>query len=319
MFRAESVGTDTTHYLDLYGSMKSYIGMSFTANLGRSLEILFSSIVTLVANFNLPSRFIVIFLSVTTFLFLHLAFKRFTISYPIGVLLYLITFYLSSFNIARQMCAASILLYGFTFLFETNRKKYYYIILVLLATTIHGSSLVYLSLFCFRFLNPNFIRKKTYISIAVCYFCVNILFPFDISAIIIGLLGSGSSYTYYAARAITHGRSFFGALEDIMVFIPLILIFNQCVKSQLDKFDLLFYITIVCTFLISNMQSDISRVLFPIIMFQIIYISHKVYTRKISIYNIAIVIFIFVKMFFTLYGASQGLGQVSPYLIDFNL
>lgn len=321
MFRGKDVGTDTANYLDIYGGMESYLSLSFTGSIGRNLELLFSMLVKSVAYCGLPSRVIVASMSSVTFLFLFLALRRFKASLSFGTLMFVLTYYLSSLNIARQICADSIVLYAFTFIIENISKKNIlkYVFWVLLATLIHASSIVFIGLVFLFFIKASFFSKRKLIAIALILFLINSVSPFNLSSIILKFLGTDSSYAaHYSERAVTFGRSIWGLLEDFTLLISLLWIFKKYVNTKLNLSDLIFYFSIIITFLSSNLQADISRIFYPIIMFQILYLSKMIYERKMSVKSLPLLLFVFVKTFFCLLSVSEGVGGIVPYVISFN-
>lgn len=159
-FRGEGVGNDTDQYLNSkYQFVRAYYNPTFwnffdfeITDFGSALEILSNSVYRIIFEFGLDSRFILFFFAAISYSFLYLAFKSFKVNLFYGIAFYLILGYLfQSFNISRQISAACILLYAYSFLLE-NRKKGYFFALIFLATLIHSFSIIYIFAYFLKYL-----------------------------------------------------------------------------------------------------------------------------------------------------------------------
>lgn len=316
VFRAESVGTDTKNYTDIQGMMQlyeyDYDGVAFSKN----MEVISSSLYEFVYNNSLSSRTPIVFFSLVTFMFLFLALKRSNLSYSIGLMVFLILFYLSSFNIARQICACSIVLYSYTFLFKKSKKRYLFFVFVLIASFIHVASIFFIVLYPIRYINKIPFNKKILIAIATFLFLLNIISPINLSEYLTTTFGDISFSEIYSERAITGSRSIMGILQDVVKFVSLILIFNYGRNNkECSSIDFLFYLSIIATIFSANAHSDVARIFLPLEFFQILYLPYLYHQNKNFIKSPGFLSFVTVYTFFTLWGASIGSGELIPYVL----
>lgn len=318
MFRAESVGTDTANYTD-YSSKISKFVIDYDGDfqIGRMLEISYLSTVMWLYENDYSPRLLICLMSIITFLFLFLSLKRMNLSYGIGVLTFMIVFYLASFNIARQICACSIILYSYTFLFEKNSKKYLFFLFIILATTFHASSILYLSMYIFRYINTDIFKKTTLTYIAISLFIINIIYPLPLSEWLTSTFSSLSYAETYSANSVTQSRSIFGILYSFIQFLPYIIIFVKCNKEKLNIQDIIFYLSIISLILSSTANSDFARIFLPLQVFQILYITNLYAEKRLKLNKAPFYYFIALNTLLVLYGASTGSGEVVPYIIDF--
>lgn len=316
MFRAETVGTDTSTYMDIFHMFKSYEYEDEFQLLGRGSEILISYLYFVIYNNSLSPRLIIAFMSVTTFVFLYLSLKRSKLPYSVGVLTFLILFFFSSLNISRQICACSITLYACTYLFENSRKKYLFFVFCLLASTIHSSSIICIVLYAIRYANFINVNKRTLVVIACMLFIANVVLPFNISEILISKFGTSMYAELYSDRAITSSRSFMGLMQDFLVFSSLIAVFIYNKEKKPSKPELIFYLTILFTLLSSNAHSDVSRIFLPITIFQVLYMAYIYKIKPSFIKSPHFLLFVSINTFFTLWKISTGAFEVIPYVLD---
>lgn len=317
MFRAESVGTDTANYTDFSDTITS-LSFDYNGNfqIGSMLEFSYLSARLWIYENNYSPRFLICLMSAITFLFLYLSLKRSRLPFGIGVLVFTVLFYLASFNIARQICACSIILYAYTFLFENGLKKYLFFFFIILATSFHASSLLYLSMYAFRYIKVDAFKKSILTYIALSLLVVNIVYPLPISEWLVSLFGNISYAEIYADRAVTNSRSIFGIIYTIIQVLPSILVFSKCNKEKLNIKDFIFYISIILLILSSTANSDFARIFLPVQVFQVLYIAILYAENRLN--KESFYIFIVLNALLTLYGASTGSGEVVPYIIDFN-
>lgn len=312
-FRADSVGTDTINYLNSTGQMVLDDSM-----LGKNVELIYASVVRLIANHHLSPRLLIIFMSFVTMFFLHKTLRKFDKSYFLGLLVYTIIFYLSTYNIARQLCACSIVMYSYTFLYQRSSKRYHFYICVILATLIHLSSIVYILLYFVLFVPERKLNKSVFCIIAICLFFINIVYPINISELIVKVSRGYITYSnLYADIAVTQSRSFMGIMTDLLKFIALIWIFIDGAESLLSHKDIFFYGVILAFIFSNNANADIARIFLPMLSYQVIYICELYGKNKLKRSSISLLYYIFVNLFFTLYSVSIGSGELIPYKLSF--
>lgn len=318
MFRAESVGTDTANYIDYSSKISSFV-IDFDGGfkVSRMLEISYLSTVMWLYENDYSPRLLICIMSIITFLFIFLSLKRMNLSYGIGVLIFTIVYYLLSLNIARQICACTIILYSYTFLFEKSRKKYLFFIYILLATSFHATSILYLSMYMFRYIKTDIFKKSTLTHIAISLFVINIIYPLPLSEWLVSTFSSLSYSETYSERSVTYTRSIFGILYSFIQFLPYIIIFVKCNKEKLNTQDFIFYLSIISLILSSTANSDFARIFLPLQIFQVLYITNLYAENRLKINKAPFYYFIAINTLLVLYGASTGSGEVVPYIIDF--
>lgn len=319
MFRADSVGTDTFAYMDVEGMLYSYGVNSGDSLFGKSSELITVALYLIMYYYSLSPRLAIIFFSILTFFFLYLSLKKLKLSYTIGLLTFVVFFYLSSFNIARQICACSIILYASTYLIE-NTRRYLFFVFVALASFIHAASILGIVLFFVSLVkNLPFSRKQlTYIAIVL--FIFNMVSPFNVVEMLVSLFSNISFAQTYSDIAATESRSLMGLIQDASKFFVAILLFNYGAANRNMKFiDWLYYCTVLAIVFSANMHSDVARAFLPIEFLKILYISYLYKTDERFIRSRSFVSFMFVNIFFTLWGVSIGSGEMIPYRLSVSL
>lgn len=320
MFRGERVGTDTATYMDIHRMVLLYEYDYGGGILSKNWEFISSTLYNVIYNNSLSPRLAIVFFSLLTFIFLFLSLKRTKLSYGIGCIIFLILFYLSSFNIARQICACSIVLYACTFLFEKSNKKYLFFVYVFLASFIHAVSLIFVAVYLVRFIREVPYKRTTLTVVAGIIFLFNLVSPINLSELLTTLLGDVSYAEIYSDRAITTSRSFMGIMQDFAKFLVAILVLNYGgIAKKVTLPDLLFYLSIIAAIFSANAHSDIARIFLPIDFFQILYFPYIYQYNRKFIHSLPFFSFIFIHAFFTLWGAAMGSGEVVPYVLDVSL
>lgn len=155
-FRGQNVGADTIAYLDkTYIAAHSEIDSSLISieGWGSQVELLTRLLYKLITNLDLDPRFVLIIFSFVTLLFFSKAIQRFKVNLAFALVFYVVLgFYFRSFNIARQLCSVSILLYSFSYLQERGIKQYFFFIGVVLATLIQSFSIIFALVYFFKFI-----------------------------------------------------------------------------------------------------------------------------------------------------------------------
>lgn len=138
MFRALSVGTDTSHYYEYF----SHLDIEDV----RGTEYGWFLINYLCKNiFNSYTLFLGI-VATLTFIFISKAIFDNSKNIAFSLFLYIVLyFYFNSFNISRQILAASIFLFATRYILQQNFGKYLFWILI--STSIHTSAIITLPFF----------------------------------------------------------------------------------------------------------------------------------------------------------------------------
>lgn len=171
--RGYNVGTDTLNYLYNYNHLdfKDIRGTEYGWYLLSWIcKNIFSSY-----------RLLIFIVSFFTVYYLSKAIKRSSTNWCLSLYYYIsFYFFFQSLNISRQLLAASILLYAFTFIKEKKITKY--LLLTLLATSIHTSALVVIPLY---FIRKMVIPKIGGIILIICSFMMTTkIIPFVVSFMI---------------------------------------------------------------------------------------------------------------------------------------
>ncbi|HBF67823.1 MAG TPA: hypothetical protein DDW20_00665 [Firmicutes bacterium] len=311
-FRGETVGTDTVSYLDL--AVKD-IDVS---EMLRRPEFIYYSLANFLLIKGLSMRYLILFFSVVTFAFLYLSAKRTNASITLVSFVFLLLFYFYSFNIARQIAAVSIILYGYTFINENSlRKRCNFFLLVSLATLFHASSMLAIIAYFFRKVS---LPSRMLFGIACVLFLVNIISPFNIMVLFENLFSDSFYASKYASEANIYERSGFGILVDVINIMIMLFVFLLQTKGRKTEFnDNLFLFSVLSTMLSTSLNSNVGRVVFIFSIFQVLYLSD--FFEKKDVFPTVKLIFvcwIVFNAFFDLYNASNGYGDIVPYIIDFN-
>lgn len=318
MFRAETVGTDTTTYMNFSENINKFTSDSGDGfNIGGMIEFSYLTIVIFLYQFELSPRILIILMSCISFLFLFLTLKRLKLSYNIGILIFFLVFYIPSLNIARQICACCIILYAYTFLFERGKLKYLFFTFIAIATSFHASSILYLALYLFRY-NMKFYKKSLFF-FALGFLFINMVYPLPISEWITSSFGSMTYSKLYSDRSVTQARSIFGILYTLMHFSAYFIIFFKYSSYRLNKMDLIFYCSIIALIISSTAHSDFARIFLPLNFFQIIYICTLFKLRKLKLYDYPFIYYILINVILVTYSLAMGAGEVIPYKIELNL
>ena len=185
-FRGLSVGTDTVNYEEIFYSCTDLLSIAI-----RGYEILLYFIYYIIHSFDGTYQTA---LFIQTILFLlplsYVFYKKF--SKPIIPLFFLfaLNFYLSEFNISRQMIAVSFIV--LSAYFYENKKYVFTAIPFVLACLLHNSAIIALLIFPLSFITLN----KSYILLAVI---ASLILPLaiDFSSLFSTVVGSVESISYY--------------------------------------------------------------------------------------------------------------------------
>lgn len=152
-FRGEGVGNDTAAYMDSHsiqyrGTVLADISNLEFDDLGNKVEILNNLLDKIVYDSGMQPRWIIIFYSTIMMVFLWMALRRYKVNIAYALAFYvLLSFFFLSFNIARQFCAISIVLYAFSYLQEGAKYKYLFFLWIIVASLIHSFAIVCIPVF----------------------------------------------------------------------------------------------------------------------------------------------------------------------------
>lgn len=310
-FRGENVGTDTIHYLNFGVEV-----LDFDTMIKRP-EFIYYSFGNFLLIKGISMKYLILFFSIITFSFLYLSARRTNTSITLVAVVFLLLFYFHSFNIARQITAASIVLYAYTFVDENSvRKRCCFFLFVALAILLHASSMLAIIVYFLRNIrfSPNLI-----IGLMLGFFFLNALIPINIMTVFEKISPNSFYALKYADVAGIYKRSLIGILVDFINMVIMVCVFYLQTKGKKTSFsDNLFVLSILLQFLSVSLDSDVGRVVFIFSIYQVLYLS-KCFEQKamVSDVKITFVCWIIFNAFFVLYNAAIGYGAVVPYTIDF--
>lgn len=172
-FRGEGVGNDTDAYMDAHSIQYRGTVLADFANLefddiGSKVEILTNLINKIVYDSGMPPRWIIIFYSTIMMVFLLAALRRFNVNIAYALAFYvLLSFFFFSFNIARQFCSISIVLYAFSYLQEKTKKKYLFFWWIIVASLIHSFAIICIPIYFITKI-PVFTQGWTLVAFLIC-------------------------------------------------------------------------------------------------------------------------------------------------------
>ncbi len=318
-FRGINVGSDTIMYYT--NNFNTNLEFSIT----NKFEISFQIISYVIYELGVNPRWCLYSLSILTFLFLYLSARRynrlFGTSYVCFIyFFFLFDFYSLAFNISRQIAAVVILLYGYSFLFENEKKRYFFFIFVLLAASFHISSLIFAP--AFWGIKINFCDK----SFKMVFAWLSILFIFVVFSknTLLAFLTSKFSlfefYNTYLDDAETSTKSITGILVDYFQFLVSMFVYYWLTKHVSNKYFInLFVLSILIGIIFMAFYGNIGRIRYGIIIFQVVAYA-TCFTHFISFKNTGKLVFyseILLHGYFILAALANGAYDIKPYYITF--
>lgn len=171
-FRGDEVGHDTLNYMD--ADYIKHRGTTLTelkdleiTDFGSQVEALNNYMCKIIYEFQLNPRFLIVFYSLIMMIFLSLSAKKYHISLSFLLSFFVLNgLYLESFNVARQLCATSVILYAASFLSYSGKRRNNFFIWVTVATLLHSFSAIFFSLyFLYKIPKlPNYVIFLLYLS-----------------------------------------------------------------------------------------------------------------------------------------------------------
>lgn len=291
-FRGEYVGNDTQTYMDSYYifihathyANITDLGRFEVTDLGGQVELL-SNLVYKIIFFNgLNERFILVFFAFVSFYFFYRAIKSFKVNLAYGLVMYVMLGFMSySFNINRQMCAASILLYAYSFLQYENKRKYLFFLFVLIASFIHSFSILFAFVYIIKFI-PSLNRKWDVILFLICL-CFPIV-KVDIINQISTLLDVGHVSDYVSA----YGGTGLVVNKVISSYIKVLLLYYFYYKwKKLYGADdrlvaNIYLLSILVSAMLTNYDGVVGRIALDITVIECVFLS-SYFLRKPLKYN----------------------------------
>lgn len=311
-FRGDMVGTDTSHYLSGRGLNRSL----YIEDLENQPELIYVYVTYYLDSIGKSMRWLIIIFSIISIGCVVKAAQRVNINLVLVGFTFSVLFYLQMFNIARQVTAVCILMLGYTYLLENNKKStLIFILFVLVATMFHATSII--AIIAILLKRWTF-RKDILIFIAFALFILNIVTPIQFLNYISSFL-AGSVYEYYTDQVTATSRTLVGFVVELIKFVILILIFKrQNANKWTDFQDNLFYFSIIVQSLTVNLGSNVGRIALIFSIFQVLYVAKYLSKKSYHLSKDPLsVCFAVYNVFFCLYNASLGLGELVPYSMEF--
>lgn len=263
MFRGMNVGGDDT--LAYYQNAFEH-EFSWTSTVSYDLEFLFVWWTNFIREHGLNPRWCLYSLSLIQFFFLYLSSKRYKVGLEKVLFFFLLlNYYYLSLEISRQFAAATILLYGYSFIREPGKKKLVFFLMVLLATSIHLSSILGLIIFvCDYFtITPQRIKWPIVYLIFLFAFIFVQTAGVKISDFFLNRIEYLNFYTHLAkeTEAVT-SSSLIGYLVLLIKLSFHLYVFSKIVKSGEITVANIFLLSIVFSLLFSPIGGNIRRLMY---------------------------------------------------------
>ena len=318
-FRGEEIGNDTETYMD---SHYIYIHATHYANIydlsnfefsdfGGQIELLSNFIYKIIFDFNLNERFVLIFFALISLSFFYFAIKAFKVNLTYGIAFYIILCFMSySFNINRQMCAASILLYAYSFLQFKNAWNFFFFPLVLVATFIHSFSILFILVYFVIYIPP--LNKKWDIIV----FCICVCFPI-IRVGIIEQISSILSIGHISEYVSSYGSEGVPLTKIISSYIQILLLYyfyyvgkkqNIFVNSYLIN---LYLLAILLSSMLTNYSGVVGRVVLDLSVIECIFLSQYFMKNTLKRNSVDLLVFLMMIVYFS-YTNFQMIEPDSP-------
>lgn len=320
-FRGEKVGTDTKNYLSYSYIIHSSDNVNFDdfnlMDLGDKIEIINGLICKVILLFNLNYRLPIIIYAAIMLLFLVLACKRFKVNLVYALFFYvLLGYYFISFNIARQLCAASIVLYSLSYLSECGKKRSLFFVWLAIATGIHSMSIIAAVFFLIIFL------PKTNLIYAYILFAVSLSLIFlniDFISLIMNMYTSSHIDFYMDTYGELREYSIIGivsACVEVLCFYYYLFRIKKIEKTRtlyIRDYIYIFSILFYAAFFIYD--GIVSRIRFTLCIYTCLYLSAFFQQKKAAINNKDMMVFcvLFLVNFVKRYQYSLG-DDVEYYL-----
>ncbi len=315
IFRAESVGIDTSAY------MRSGLSDYWQSG-AKAAQFIYAFLTSLMAK---PiSHLLIVTFPIFTFGGILIACRRFGVR-PAAAFFFFILFefYNLSMNIARQYAAAGLLIVAYSYLFEEGRKRLWFFPLVFLSTGFHASSYAFFFMYFCRYINISKFKRwhifAVFMTIYALYslvlknYYINLIQSIDI-------VDSLTAYTDYFKDTEDNGLTMGGFIVKTLMLIASIYILTAINNDQPNKVRILsslFLVSIIMDLFFSEIYGDIGRLRNSIDIINIIAYSYyftKVRDkRKLIIGSLVTVAYGYEYLFFIM---GTGLYTI-PYKFDF--
>ena len=332
-FRGINVGTDTiNYYMNNFRGEFSFGNVSSSSLI--SMEFGFQLISGFITQVGLSPRWCIYILAIITYTFLSMSAIRFNkilgTNVIVFVLLYFIMgYYGLAFNIARQMAATSILLYGYSYLIQDDNRKGLFFVFLFLASSLHISSLLYLVVYFFKYVNLNRINYKIIFTSSLVMLFIIQLFKGSLIGWIISKFSVLAFYSHYMEQTEEAAVSILGFVCKFFQLLLSLYVYHKLSGCTNRHFLNIYLASIFIDILFGALYGDIYRINIGFSVIQIIayatYLSEFVYDCSLSPklkFRITdetafFILMIMVYGYGTLSSLAGGTYDVVPYYMTF--
>ena len=239
----------------------------------EKLDIAYYALNMIVIKIGGNFQMVLFFASVITFY----AFRKAVLVYKnrlsIGwaTFVFMLMYYQASFNIIRQLMAATIILYAFHFLEEENLKKY--IQWVIVAALFHKTAIVVLP---FYFLSSMVTKRRYKILVLVFYVIFFVMvFNFDRFAWVVNLIDSSGYYVNYLRKVSVFRVSLGLLIRTVPYILAVFLMWKRIRKDRVLKVYLSsFLLGSILRLIVYMTQFDADRIALYFLMPQVVFIPY---------------------------------------------
>lgn len=309
-FRSEDVGADTYNYLYMF-SHETGSNLDYSS---RTVEYLNIGAYSLLSNYNLDTRYILVFYAVISYVLLFVISRKYRIRLSHLLLFFFLTnLFIKNLNISRQIVSVTILIWGISYIYNDKVKtSLLFFLFVALAGGFHASSYLYVFLYIFRFT-----KDKSLSNAPIAVFLVSLVFILNIISlepIMRSLMPI--EYSIYS-KSLSHTYS--GSLLGLLFIIINLAI--QCILLKRYKGPqyLLFAFCIIVNSTTVGMDFVVGRITLVFSLFLCLVFSQFFGNNKLS--GIDLILFVFILVTKTYFAFTSILRDpdLIPYKFDFSL
>lgn len=253
------------NYLSGNGGLQLYNRNSL--DIGYYLLNLF--VIKLGGNFQL----VLYFASIITFYAFYKAIIIYKDKLSVGLstFVFMLMYYQVSFNIVRQLMAATIILYAFHFVEERNLKKF--IIWVIAAALFHSTAIVVLPFYLLA--NVLTKRKHRFLIFAFYIAFFYAVFNFDQFSWIVNLIDSSGYYSSYLRKVSSFSFSFGLLIRTVPYIVAVFIMWKKIKEDRTLKIYLnSFLLGNILRLIVYMTQFDADRIALYFLMSQVIFIPY---------------------------------------------
>lgn len=206
------------------------------------------------------------------------------ISIGLSTFVFMLMYYQASFNIIRQMMAATIVLYSFQYIVQRNPKRF--VLWVFIAALFHKTAILVLPFY----LLANVVTKRKYKALIIAFYILFFyaVFNFDQFTPILNFIDSSGYYSNYLRKVSSFSFSV-GLLIRTVPYILAVFLLWKKIKGDrtLNIFLNSFLLGSILRLIVYMTQFDADRIALYFLMPQVIFIPYLARYYKKSWWNFA--------------------------------